>query len=305
MKKKTISILLLIFVLAFVACVTGCNNVKSEDETTYAESVSCEESTSVIQNENPPDNPGNQIMADYINLVGENEYNSRERFYNQTVSAEMAPIIAKASDDDVIEFGVRVSGEQNYVYQGRTVGEYLNIWKNEEEVKAKLSELILKGEYLKYGEKICESDNSSGKKWTVEFYESTMERLGEDFVSQYIVDGVFLKEKAEADYALTTEDARKMYEEALNESRMMVYAVLQSALQEQNILSEYVEKSHNQFGNYEFVKFSATKKEFFDVITLPKISMHFSTPDASFVIGDMGFTYMKYLFNSYKGISME
>lgn len=55
------------------------------------------------------------------------------------------------------------------------------------------------GESLKYGETLYQNGSPEGEKWAQSLYEETIEIIGDDLLSKYIVDGIFLKADLETD----------------------------------------------------------------------------------------------------------
>ncbi len=83
--------------------------------------------------------------------------------------------------------------DDEFVYKGKTLAQY------SEEQQGKrwelLNQLLKHGEALKYGEALYQSGAPDGEKWSKELYERTVSEIGEEMLSEYIVDGVFLRDK--------------------------------------------------------------------------------------------------------------
>ncbi len=152
-----------------------------------------------------------------------------------------------------------------FVYNGKTLAQY------EEEAQGKrldhLYQLLKEGEALKYGAALYQSGTPDGEKWSKELYDKTVAEYGEDMLSEYIVDGVFLIDKVSQDIPEAEkefEDARKAFERACAAYRAHVYEGTLKQLESQGI-------------NYELSKDPAnltlylTKEEFAD-LTLENMS---------------------------------
>lgn len=87
--------------------------------------------------------------------------------------------------------------KMNFVYQGKTRGQ----WEVELEIRKtqqrKLEELSKEGEWLKYGTDLYTKGTLDGEKWTKEMYEERIHYYGAYFLEQYIVNGTLLSQKIE------------------------------------------------------------------------------------------------------------
>lgn len=131
------------------------------------------------------------------------------------------------------------SVDKQFVYNGKTLAEY------EAEVEAQnrkvnsLNILVKEGEYLINNKDEYPSMLPGDKK----FYEDTIAEIGEDLLSKYIVNGVFLKEKASQDFAKAQEDwgtaQRTYYDQAWSAYRAYVYEKTAKQLEAQGIKCVY------------------------------------------------------------------
>lgn len=89
------------------------------------------------------------------------------------------------------------TAKMNFVYQGKTRGQ----WEVEREIletqQRKLEELSKEGEWLKYGTDLYTKGTPDGEKWTREMYEERVNYYGAYFLEQYIVNGSLLLSKIE------------------------------------------------------------------------------------------------------------
>lgn len=106
--------------------------------------------------------------------------------------------------------------DEQFVHNGKTLAEYEQDAENERIWIDNLHSLAHHGEYLKYGEALYTTGAPNGEKWDRDLYYKTIARYGEQLLATYIVDGVFLKEKLEADIEKYSaqEPCREAYEVA-------------------------------------------------------------------------------------------
>lgn len=110
-----------------------------------------------------------------------------------------------------------------FVYQGKTLKEYEAEENAEGELKGKLGQLLKEGEVLQYGEAVYQTGTPDGERWAKELYDDTVAFYGKELLEKYIVNGVFLREKVEADYAAcgqaqeACEAARRAYADQMLE----------------------------------------------------------------------------------------
>ncbi len=146
----------------------------------------------------------------------------------------------KNDDNCLFAVNVRYSPiDYQYVYNGKTLAQY------EEETQGKrldqLNNLLKEGEALKYGEALYQSGTPDGEKWSKELYDSTVAKYGEEFLSQYIVDGVFLKDKVLRDIPEAEKEmeaAQAVFEQACIAYRFHVYEETLEQLEAQGIKYE-------------------------------------------------------------------
>ncbi len=103
--------------------------------------------------------------------------------------------------------------DPDFVFQGKTIAEYdAEMWK-ERDLPELLAVLLKVGDSLKYGAALYETGTPDGEKWSREWYETTVDSFGSELLETYIVNGEFLREKAEKDMAAAREktEARTAY----------------------------------------------------------------------------------------------
>lgn len=135
-------------------------------------------------------------------------------WHDKAVFVGMKEQFEAANGDDV--FGISAHGGSSnidnldFIYKGKTLKEHSSYASNFGQEYTKLSRLLKVGDELKYGETLYTTGTQDGIKWHKLYYEETMEYYGEEWLSQYIVDGEFLREKVITDQ--NTQDS--LYKEA-------------------------------------------------------------------------------------------
>ena len=120
--------------------------------------------------------------------------------------------------DDVLAIRAYITTvDDDYIYEGRPLSEYRSASDYESRLPELLAQLLKLGDELKYGTALYETGTPDGLKYTRELYEWCVELFGKDLLEKYIVNGEFLKNKAEEDLAKAIEcvDARELYYKAL------------------------------------------------------------------------------------------
>lgn len=140
----------------------------------------------------------------------------------------------------LIAIGVSFELDTEFVYKGKTISEYEAALEDARLLINRLGELLKAGDELKYGEALYKTGTPDGKKWAKQLYDETVERIGKDVLSTYIVNGEFLKEKLESDIAAY--DAEDNSRENWNESIEAYYESIANEtakqLKERNINCE-------------------------------------------------------------------
>ena len=137
---------------------------------------------------------------------------------NKTVSFSMAEALEKAESDKIFDIIARPYIDYDFEYNGKTLNDYYCDLCEERMLPEKLGQLIKDGDSLKYGSMLYEGGTPDGEKWAKELYDQRIAFYGNDFLSKYIVNGEFLRDKVAADldasYSLTK--ATDEYNEAFN-----------------------------------------------------------------------------------------
>lgn len=156
------------------------------------------------------------IWADTNN---ETEDNAIVEWNGKQVGLSLLTALRNAPQNSKVAIMARPHIDDDFVYNGKTLAEYYKEAENERNFPDKLWQLIKVGESLKYGEALYQTGTPDGEKWAQSLYQETIEFFGEDLLSKYIVDGVFLKEKVEADIdaAQSEKTAQNAYELACRE----------------------------------------------------------------------------------------
>lgn len=160
-------------------------------------------------------------------------------WHGKNVRVSLLYAFEKNPDGSVFAISARPYRDWNYVYNGRTLSEYLDEVDKERTLPAKLAELLKIGETLKYGEALYLTGTPDGEKWSKEFYDNTIQYYGKDLLDKYFTDGEFLRENVEADMNSGENKAQKAYEDAYHAYLEHVYEATKNIFNAQNIYSEY------------------------------------------------------------------
>lgn len=139
----------------------------------------------------------------------------------------------------LIAIGVGFELDTEFVYNGKTISEYEAAVDDAKLLIDRLGELLKAGDELKYGEALYKTGTPNGKKWAKQLYDETVERIGKDVLSKYIVDGEFLKDNLEADIATYHADtSRNVWNEAIEAYYKFIAMETAKELKERNINCE-------------------------------------------------------------------
>ena len=147
----------------------------------------------------------------YAENEGLHEWNGKHY-----VTYRLSTALDNALESDVFAIRIRPHPDTDYVFEGRTLGDYYLEMGNEQDLPEKLQQLLKEGEDLKYGDKLWQEGNAEGIKWYKSLYDERVEFYGEELLSKYIVNGEFLSEQLEADIetALEADSATRAWERA-------------------------------------------------------------------------------------------
>lgn len=153
------------------------------------------------------------------------------------------------------------SWDEQFVYEGKTLAEYRAERDDEWELDRKLAQLLKEGEVLQYGEAVYQTGTPEGERWAKELYEDTVAYYGKEFLETYIVNGVFLREKAEGDYAVCMEHkTQEAYETACNAYVDQRLEEAEKQLKKQKI--RYEVRAGSGYESYGYVVMDVSVKEF-------------------------------------------
>ena len=179
-----------------------------------AESSHPEDSASP-ESSQPEDLSGHVIWASSDSEVGE-EWEDLQRWNGKYVSHRLYDALERAQDGDIFAIRALPVIDGDYVFQGKTLAVYYLEMSEESNLPEKLAQLLKVGDALKYGDQLYLTGTPEGEKWYEELYHETVDFFGEDLLSEYIVDGQFLKEKLQEDLEASSQktDAAEAYKEA-------------------------------------------------------------------------------------------
>lgn len=184
-----------------------------------------------------------------------------------------------SDDSSVVIFAKVVKYNEQFCYKGKTLSEYLTAAIYEDESYDKLCQLLLDGDYLKYGEALYLTGDMNGQKWSKDLYEQRIAYYGDDLLDKYISNGVFLRELIKDDLALlehtsTSAQAMVLFREAYAAFVNQAYEELEVLLDENGIYNE-----RKAYGDSEYLVF-CTSKEVFASLSLENVGV--SNNDFSF-----------------------
>ena len=147
----------------------------------------------------------------------------------------LAEALAAAAPNEKIAILCHPAIDYDFVYGGKTIARHYKDFCDAKLLVERMLTLLKLGDDLKYGEALytgnAEGDTSTvtsytqtRPSWDKNFYEETVESLGADLLSKYIVDGAFRREAlerdlAEAEKSTAAEDAYKAALAAFYEKR--------------------------------------------------------------------------------------
>ena len=99
--------------------------------------------------------------------------------------------------------------DDNFVFEGKTIGEYYLEMAEERNLPEKLAQLLKEGEDLRFGDKLWQEGNAEGIKWYKEFYDERVAFYGEALLEKYIADGQFLQDQVQTDLEKALEATAK------------------------------------------------------------------------------------------------
>lgn len=167
------------------------------------------------------------------------------RWHGKDISFDLYQAL-KATDSEIIPVSVVFNdiGMNEFVYQGRTIQEYIDDKYGEEDVH-KLEQLLNHGDLIKYGETLYTIGTPDGVKWTKIRYDLTVEFYGDELLSKYIVDGEFLKEQLQADLKALNDYYQSPIDEAVEAFYQARIEETIKLLEAKGIKSERIADTHN------------------------------------------------------------
>ena len=142
--------------------------------------------------------------------------------------------------NSIIAVGLGFELDNKFVYNGKTIEEYNAEAERKQQILGSMGTLLKLGDELKYGEALYKTGTPDGKKWAKQFYDETVEDIGEDVLKTYIVAGEFLKDKLESNMENYTDHitSREACDEAIEAYYDLVAKQTSEQLRERNIPSE-------------------------------------------------------------------
>ena len=191
------------------------------------------------------------------------------KYNGKTVSAELYRLLSENTDPDAeLTVSPEFATDYDYEYKGKTIREYRDEWDYNSGLYEKYGQLFKQGDQLKYGETLYITGIPGGERWAEEYYYERIRFYGEEFLARYIVDGEFLREKAEADYAAVLDEkpehkAYLAFHEAIDAYERNMIQNVMDQLGDQDIRCEYREDFND------LVLYLTAEK--FEVLSLEKV----------------------------------
>lgn len=177
-----------------------------------------------------------------------------------------------SDDTNVVISAKVVRYNEQFLYNEKTLSEYLTAAIYEAERYDKLCQLLLDGDYLKYGEALYLTGDRNGQKWSKDLYEQRVAYYGNDLLDKYISNGAFLREMVKDDLASleqnsTSAQAMVMFREACAAFANQAYEELEILLDENGIYNE-----RKTYENSEYLVLY-TSKEVFASLSLENVGV--------------------------------
>jgi len=115
-----------------------------------------------------------------------------------------------AAPNDVIKIYMIPKTDYNFVYNIKTLSEYIVERNAMIDLSQKLEILVKDGDSLKYGEALYTTGTPTGEKWLKEHYDETVAFYGSEIIEKYIVDGEFLIEALYEDEEALQNNIKKL-----------------------------------------------------------------------------------------------
>lgn len=194
---------------------------------------------------NPSNNVSMGILPDAPIIWGETNGESQDAGFStwngKMITMPLNDVLTDEKNKNcLIAIGVSFELDTEFVYKGKTISEYEAVLDDARLLIGRLGELLKAGDELKYGEALYKTGTPDGKKWAKQLYDETVERIGKDVLSKYIVDGEFLKEKLESDIAAydAEENSRENWDDAVAAYYEFIANEVARELKEQDVNCE-------------------------------------------------------------------
>lgn len=159
----------------------------------------------------------------------------------KTITLSLGDVLSdEKNKNSLIAIGVGFELNNEFIHNGKTIAKLEAEADNERLLYSRMGELLKTGDELKYGETLYKTGTANGIKWAKQLYDETVERIGKDVLTKYIVDGEFLKEKLETDIANYRENksCREAYDNAVEAYYDFITNKTYEQLKSQNINCE-------------------------------------------------------------------
>lgn len=206
--------------------------------------------SSVIWAENGSDDIFNTLEIETSELNGKRIYPSLSEAFN------------KYGDDSVFAIAAYCYGyDDNFVYNGKTLAWYKTERNAAWDRFERRYQLMKFGDSLKYGEMVYREGTPDGERWSEEFYNDIVSTIGEELISEYIVDEEFLKDKLFEDISKSKSEFSNI-DDTYNQGRTACWKyIFETAAEQIPAQGIYCETKYSLDSPYLLVIF-ASKDEF-------------------------------------------
>lgn len=143
-----------------------------------------------------PDVQGGASNDDRPSVIDPDDDFAIGAWQGKDVTGQLLDWLQSAAAEDVLPLVWGKPGiDMEYVYRGKTLRQYWEASEEERALPERLSALYKMGDSLKYGEALYTTGTPTGEKWEEELYLEVVTYIGQDLLDQYIIEGVFYKEK--------------------------------------------------------------------------------------------------------------
>lgn len=194
------------------------------------------------------------------------------RWHGKNITFELYQALQNPEREPIpVKVCLNAVGIDDFVYQDRTLHEYtLDLVCNDD--ISKMEQLLEQGDIIKYGEDVYTTGTPDGTAWTQSYYDYRVEFYGDELLSEYIVDGEFLKERLQSDLKAVKAHYQSIIDEGVDAYYNARIEETIKLLDAQGIQGEKIAGTHDMLINVTVAEFNelsletATSYDYFKVI---------------------------------------